>query len=275
MAKTEMQAEALANARAGQSVMNYAAIFEGFAAKGIAEADIKPRENVFTFHAWKALGRSVKAGEHGVKVVTFVPIKDKETGEVTGRRAHTTVVFHISQTELTSEREARRASKPKAVTPSTPQVAALPGMSPMGFREQLQFIAGALRDDMMKKPVFSSFTAVVDYLSAAMMIEPIEQFRCLFLDKRNRLIADEVMGHGTVEHAPVYPREILRRAIQLNACAIILSHNHPSGDPTPSWADIEMTKTIIETTRVLGIAVHDHIIVGVDSHSSFKALRLI
>jgi hypothetical protein len=113
MTKTEMQAEALDNARNGQSVMNYAAIFQGFTAMGIAEADIEPRVNVLTFHAWKAVGRSVKKGQHGVKVCTFVPIKDKETGEVTGRRAHTTVVFHITQTEETSAWEARRASKPK------------------------------------------------------------------------------------------------------------------------------------------------------------------
>src|SRR6266853_998790 len=108
MTKTEMQAEALDNARNGQSVMNYAAIFEGFMAKGIAEADIKPRENVFTFHAWKALGRSVKKGEHGVRVVTFitcagtadVDAADTDAKPSTYRRPHTTTVFHISQTEL-------------------------------------------------------------------------------------------------------------------------------------------------------------------------------
>ena len=110
---TDIQAEALDNARNGQSVMNYPAIFEGFMAKGIGEANIRPRENVLTFNAWKALGRSVKKGEHGVRVVTFVPVKDQETGEVTGRRKHTAVVFHITQTELTSEWEARRASKPQ------------------------------------------------------------------------------------------------------------------------------------------------------------------
>jgi hypothetical protein len=110
---TEMQAEALENARNGQSVMNYAAIYSGFAAKGIAEADIRPRENVLTFNAWKALGRSVRKGEHGVKVCTFVPIKDRDTGEVTGRTPHTTTVFHISQTELTSEAQARWASRPQ------------------------------------------------------------------------------------------------------------------------------------------------------------------
>jgi len=112
MTKTEMQAEALTNARSNQSVMNYGAIYSGFAAKGIAEAEIKPHENVFTFHAWKAPGRSVKKGEHGVRVVTFISCEGKEdpqTGEKTAgyRRPHTTTVFHISQTEPTSEREAR------------------------------------------------------------------------------------------------------------------------------------------------------------------------
>jgi hypothetical protein len=116
MTKTEMQAEALVNARAGQSLMNYAAIFEGFMAKGIAEADIKPRENVFTFHAWKALGRSVRKGEHGVKVVTFIAIppteaeasdKHSEKRSAQYRRPHATTVFHISQTEPTAERDAR------------------------------------------------------------------------------------------------------------------------------------------------------------------------
>ncbi len=116
MTKTEMQAEALANARAGQSVLNYAAIFARFMAKGIAEADIKPRENVFTFHAWKALGRSVKKGEHGVRVVTFIDCSANEHDPATGeektisyRRPHTTTVFHISQTEPTGERQTRKS----------------------------------------------------------------------------------------------------------------------------------------------------------------------
>jgi len=103
----------------------------------------------------------------------------------------------------------------------------------------------------------------------------LRQFRILFLDKRNVLIADEVQGHGTVDHTPVYPREVVRRALELSATALILIHNHPSGDPTPSRADIEMTKTIIDTAKPLGIAVHDHIIIGKDGHASFKGLRLI
>lgn len=117
MTKAEVQAAALANARDGQSLTNYPAILEGFMAKGIAKADIKPRENVFTFHAWKALGRSVKKGEHGVRVVTFIECSTNEhdpaSGEKTNvvyRRPHTTTVFHISQTEPTADRDARLAA---------------------------------------------------------------------------------------------------------------------------------------------------------------------
>jgi DNA repair protein RadC len=102
-----------------------------------------------------------------------------------------------------------------------------------------------------------------------------EQFRLLFLDKRNALIADEVQGTGTVDHTPVYPREVVRRALELSASALILVHNHPSGDPTPSAADIKMTRDIVEVAKPLGIAVHDHIIVGREGHASLKGLRLI
>jgi DNA repair protein RadC len=102
-----------------------------------------------------------------------------------------------------------------------------------------------------------------------------EQFRILFLDKRNQLIVDEVQQTGTVDHTPVYPREVVKRALELSATALILVHNHPSGDPTPSHADIQMTQTIIDVAKPLGIAVHDHIVVGKDGHTSLKALKLI
>jgi DNA repair protein RadC len=102
-----------------------------------------------------------------------------------------------------------------------------------------------------------------------------EQLRILFLDKRNQLIADEVQQTGTVDHAPVYPREVVKRALELSAPAIVLVHNHPSGDPTPSHADIQMTKSIQEIAKPLGIALHDHIIVGKEGHASLKGLRLI
>ncbi len=132
-----------------------------------------------------------------------------------------------------------------------------------------------LKSEIRNKQVLGSWSSVIDYCHAAMAHETREQFRILFLDKRNVLIADEVQGHGTVDHTPVYPREVVRRALELSSTAIILVHNHPSGDPTPSRADIEMTKTIIDTAKPLGIAVHDHIIIGKDGHVSFKGLRLI
>ncbi len=132
-----------------------------------------------------------------------------------------------------------------------------------------------LKSEIRNKQVLGSWSSVIDYCHAAMAHESREQFRILFLDKRNVLIADEVQGHGTVDHTPVYPREVVRRALELSSTAIILVHNHPSGDPTPSRADIDMTKTIIDTAKPLGIAVHDHIIIGKDGHVSFKGLRLI
>ena len=123
--------------------------------------------------------------------------------------------------------------------------------------------------------VLSSWSSVLDYCRAAMAFDDKEKFRVLFLDKKNQLIADEVQQTGTVDHTPVYPREVVKRALELSATAVILVHNHPSGDPTPSRADIEMTRAIVEVARPLGIAVHDHIIVGKDGHASLKALKLI
>lgn len=132
-----------------------------------------------------------------------------------------------------------------------------------------------LKSDIKGKQVLGSWSAVIDYCHSAMAYESREQFRILFLDKRNTLIADEVQGRGTIDHTPVYPREVVRRALELSATAIILVHNHPSGDPTPSRADIDMTKMIIDTAKPLGITIHDHIIIGKDGHASFKGLRLI
>jgi len=102
-----------------------------------------------------------------------------------------------------------------------------------------------------------------------------EQFRLLFLDKKNKLIADEVQQTGTIDHTPVYPREVIKRALELSATALILVHNHPSGDPSPSQADIQMTKAIIDIAAPLGISVHDHIIVGKNGHASLKGLKLM
>lgn len=131
------------------------------------------------------------------------------------------------------------------------------------------------RSDLIGRNVLDSWSAVLAYCQTAMAEEPREQFRILFLDKKNALIADEVQQSGTVDQTPVYPREVVRRALELSATALILVHNHPSGDPTPSRADIEMTHKVIEACSPLAIAVHDHIIIGRNSHASFKGLSLI
>ena len=132
-----------------------------------------------------------------------------------------------------------------------------------------------MRGGIIQQPVLSSWNAVLEYCRAAMGFEAREQFRILFLDKKNKLIADEVQQQGTVDHTPVYVREVVKRALELSATAIILVHNHPSGDPTPSRADIDMTRHIIEAAKPLGISIHDHIIVGRQGHASLKGLKLI
>jgi DNA repair protein RadC len=131
------------------------------------------------------------------------------------------------------------------------------------------------RGKVKQRVALSSWSTVLDYCRTAMAFADKEQFRILFLDKRNQLIADELQQVGTVDHTPVYPREVVKRALELSATAIILVHNHPSGDPTPSRADIQMTQSIVEVARPLGISVHDHIIVGKEGHASFKGLKLI
>lgn len=131
------------------------------------------------------------------------------------------------------------------------------------------------KGQLKQKTVLSSWSSVIEYCRAAMAFADKEQFRILFLDKRNQLIADELQQVGTVDHTPVYPREVVKRALELSATAIILVHNHPSGDPTPSTADIQMTKSIMAISSPLGISVHDHIIVGKNGHASLKGLRLM
>ncbi|HWL31490.1 MAG TPA: DNA repair protein RadC [Xanthobacteraceae bacterium] len=131
------------------------------------------------------------------------------------------------------------------------------------------------RGKVKKRPVLSSWSAVLEYCRTTMAFAEKEQFRIIFLDKRNQVMADELQQTGTVDHTPVYPREVVKRALELSATAIILVHNHPSGDPTPSHADIQMTQSIIDIAKPLGISVHDHIIVGKEGHASLKGLRLI
>lgn len=125
------------------------------------------------------------------------------------------------------------------------------------------------------RKALSSWSAVMDYCRASMAYHKKEQFRILFLDSKNILIADELQQEGTVNHTPVYPREVVKRALELDASSIILVHNHPSGDPTPSRADIEMTKQIVEAAKTVNISIHDHLIIGRDMDASFKTLQLL
>lgn len=132
-----------------------------------------------------------------------------------------------------------------------------------------------LKQDILKKPVLNSWQRLLDYLHAAMAHEKKEHFRLLFLNKKNELIVDEVQQSGTVDHTPAYPREIIKRALELGATALILVHNHPSGDSNPSQADIDMTRQILAAAAPFGIIIHDHLIISRNGHTSFKSLGII
>ena len=138
-----------------------------------------------------------------------------------------------------------------------------------------EFAVRLARSDAVRRPVITSWTELQAYVRVAMAHLPTEQFRVLYLDHRNNLMVDEFLAEGTVNHAPVYPREVVRRALEISASAMVLVHNHPSGDPTPSRADIDMTRQVIDAARCLGLQVHDHLIVGRDGASSFRALGLM
>lgn len=138
-----------------------------------------------------------------------------------------------------------------------------------------RFAQSTMKSTLEKRQSLTSFAAVLDYCRTAMAFLEREEFRILFLDKKNALIADEVQSAGTVDHAPVYPREVMRRALELNATAMILVHNHPSGDPSPSGPDIQLTKEIVALGKSLNVMVHDHLIIGRDGFTSFKSLQLI
>lgn len=131
------------------------------------------------------------------------------------------------------------------------------------------------RARVLNRPALSSWSALMDYCKTTMAHRETEQFRILFLDRKNVLVADEEQSRGTVDHVPVYPREVVKRALELNASAIILVHNHPSGDPTPSRADIDMTKRIEQAAKPMGIVIHDHVVVGKDKDASFRSMGLI
>jgi DNA repair protein RadC len=173
---------------------------------------------------------------------------------------------------------AKFGSFAEVVSAPRPRLREIDGLGEAAITELkiVQAAAGRLaRGELKKRPVLSSWTAVLDYCRTTMAFGDKEQLTIIFLDKRNQVIADEIQQSGTVDHTPVYPREVVKRALELSATAIILVHNHPSGDPTPSHADIQMTKSIAEIAKPLGIAVHDHIIVGKDGHASLRGLKLI
>ena len=166
----------------------------------------------------------------------------------------------------------------EVVSAPWPRLAEVDGLGDAAITELKVVEAAArrlARGEVRRRHVLSSWAAVLDYCRTAMAFAEKEQFRILFLDKRNQLIADEVQQIGTVDHAPVYPREVVKRALELSATAVILVHNHPSGDPTPSRADIEMTKQVREAAKAVGIALHDHLVIGRGRHASFKSLGLL
>jgi len=164
------------------------------------------------------------------------------------------------------------------VAADAPELARTPGLDASAIADLKllrQLCVRLVRSEVGARPSISSWTALLAYVRVALAHEPREQFRVLFLDKRNGLLRDEFVAHGTVDHAPVYPREVVRRALELSASALILVHNHPSGDPTPSRSDIEMTRKVIDAARVFGLEVHDHLVVGRDATASFKSLGLM
>jgi DNA repair protein RadC len=172
----------------------------------------------------------------------------------------------------------RFGSFAETISAEPARLAEVEGIGP-GIIADLKLIEAAghrlARGAIAERPLLSAWSSVLDYCRATMAFAAREQFRVLFLDRRNHLIADEVQGRGTVDHTPVYPREVARRALELSATAIILAHNHPSGDPTPSGADVRMTREIVAALDPLGIVVHDHIILGRSGHASLKGLKLI
>ena len=158
------------------------------------------------------------------------------------------------------------------------ELTAIEGLGEAGAAAVKLVQAAALRmmqHEVASQPVLASWDKLTEYLTAAMGQERIEQFRVLFLDGRNKLIADEVQGHGTINHAPAYPREVVRRCLELHASAVILAHNHPSGEPTPSREDVALTAEIVRAALMMGITVHDHIIIGRGKWLSFRAEKLM
>ncbi len=169
-------------------------------------------------------------------------------------------------------------SFPALLAASPAELARVEGLG-TGAAAALKFVEAAalrsLRTAALDRPVLSGWQALTDYLHAAMAHRMTEEFRVIFLNNRNILMRDEKMGDGTINAAAVYPREVVKRALELAASAVILVHNHPSGDPAPSRDDIQMTKAIVEAGRPLGLSVHDHVVIGRTGHASFRALGLL
>ena len=165
-----------------------------------------------------------------------------------------------------------------AISAPLPDLRAIDGMGEAGAAALKTVQAAALRlarSEIINRPVLTNWDRLMDYLNAVLARERVEQFRVLFLDNRNRLLADEAQARGTVNHTPVYLREVVKRALEMHATAIILVHNHPSGDPTPSQEDIEMTKEVQNAARTLSIVLHDHVIVGNGRWISFRREGLL
>lgn len=164
------------------------------------------------------------------------------------------------------------------VTAPEPELLKIPGVG-RAIVAELKLIEAAaqrlMRDRVLNRQVLSSWQALLDYCQTVMAHRDTEQFRILFLDRKNTLIADEAQARGTVDHVPVYPREVVKRALELNASALILVHNHPSGDPTPSQPDIAMTEQIVTAAQALGLTVHDHLVIGKSCEFSFRANGLL
>jgi len=191
------------------------------------------------------------------------------------------ILFAIPRVDvkpLAKELIAKFGSFAEAIAAEPQRLREVEGMSD-GAVSAIKIIEAAAqrlaRGAVRKRLPMGSWSEVLDYCRTSMAFENREIFRILFLDKKNGLIADEIQGAGTVDHTPVYPREVIRRALELSATAIVLVHNHPSGDPTPSTQDVKMTREIIAIAKPLGLAVHDHIIVGRDGHASLKGMQLI
>lgn len=166
----------------------------------------------------------------------------------------------------------------EVVSAELDQLAGASGASPSVLADlgMLRELAVRLtRAEACRRPVITSWGALLAYVRVSLAHQPREQFRALYLNRRNMLLRDELTAEGTVDHAPVYPREVVRRALELSASALILVHNHPSGDPAPSRADIDMTRKIVDAARLFGIQVHDHLVVGREGTARFKSLGLI